>query len=132
MDVNAISSAYEKDTKSIVREAIARFNAGENSVYYVTKEAANLLGAGVQFPAQLQQSIASNGIIHRFSEKVNMNISEMVCDAMGEMNAFATEETSSVAGEVGQFLRDLRSSLCWTIFCKAPQFTYKMKMSLRQ
>ena len=37
-----------------------------------------LPGAGVQFPVQLQQSIASNGIIHRFSEKVNMNISENV------------------------------------------------------
>ncbi len=39
-----------------------------------------------------------------------MKISEMVCDAMGKMNAFATEETSTVAGEVGQFLRDLRKA----------------------
>ena len=37
-------------------------------------------------------------------------LEEMVCDAMGEMNAFATEETSSVAGEVGQLLRDLRKA----------------------
>ena len=37
-------------------------------------------------------------------------LEEMVCDAMGEMNAFATEETSTVAGEVGQFLRDLRKA----------------------
>ena len=37
-------------------------------------------------------------------------LEEMVCDAMGKMNAFATEETSSVAGEVGQFLRDLRKA----------------------
>ncbi len=37
-------------------------------------------------------------------------LEEMVCDAMGKMNAFATEETSSVAGEVGQFLRDLRKT----------------------
>ena len=37
-------------------------------------------------------------------------LEEMVCDAMGEMNAFATNETSSVAGEVGQFLRDLRKA----------------------
>lgn len=35
-------------------------------------------------------------------------LEEMVCDAMGKMNAFATEETSTVAGEVGQFLRNLR------------------------
>ena len=37
-------------------------------------------------------------------------LEEMVCDAMGKMNAFATEETSTVAGEVGQFLRDLREA----------------------
>lgn len=37
-------------------------------------------------------------------------LEEMVCDAMGKMNAFATEETSTVAGEVGQFLRDLRKT----------------------
>ena len=74
MDVNAISSAYEKDTKSIVREAIARFNARENSVYYVTKEAANLLGAGVQFPEQLKAAASSNGIVRRFGEKVNMSV----------------------------------------------------------
>lgn len=38
-------------------------------------------------------------------------LEEMVCDAMGKMNAFATEETSTVAGEVGQFLRDLRKTV---------------------
>ena len=37
-------------------------------------------------------------------------LEEMVCDAMGKMNAFATEETSTVAGEVGQFLRDMRKT----------------------
>lgn len=110
MDVNTISSVYEKSVKSLVTEAIAQENAGDIGIFYAKKEAMTLPGAGVQFPAQLQQSIASNGIIHRFSEKVNMNILEMVCDAMGEMNAFATEETSSVAGEVGQFLRDLRKA----------------------
>ena len=132
MDVNTISSVYERNVGNLVKEAIALENSGDVGVYYAKKEAMTLPVAGVRFPAQLQQSIASNGIIHRFSEKVNMNISEMVCDATGEMNAFATEETSTVAGEVGLFLRDLRSSLCWTIFRKAPQFTYKMKMSLRQ
>lgn len=30
----------------------------------------------MRFPVQLQQSIASNGIVHRFSEKVNMKILE--------------------------------------------------------
>ena len=110
MDVNTISSVYERNVGNLVKEAIALENSGDVGVYYAKKEAMTLPVAGVRFPAQLQQSIASNGIIHRFSEKVNMNISEMVCDAMGEMNAFATEETSSVAGEVGQFLRDLRKA----------------------
>ena len=110
MDVNTISSVYERNVGNLVKEAIALENSGDVGVYYAKKEAMTLPVAGVRFPAQLQQSIASNGIIHRFSEKVNMNISEMVCDAMGEMNAFATEETSSVAGEVGLFLRDLRKA----------------------
>ena len=42
-------------------------------------------------------------------------LEEMVCDAMGRMNAFATEETASVAGEVGQFLRDLRKAALETL-----------------
>ena len=78
MDVNTISSVYEKSVKSLVTEAIAQENAGDIGIFYAKKEAMTLPGAGVQFPVQLQQSIASNGIIHRFSEKVNMNISENV------------------------------------------------------
>ena len=78
MDVNTISSVYEKSVKSLVTEAIAQENAGDIGIFYAKKEAMTLPGAGVQFPAQLQQSIASNSIIHRFSEKVNMNISENV------------------------------------------------------
>lgn len=73
MDVNAISSAYEKNTAGLVNEAIAQFNAGENSVFYVKKEAANLLGAGVQFPEQLKAAASSNGIIRRLDSKINMS-----------------------------------------------------------
>ena len=78
MDVNTISSVYERNVGNLVKEAIALENSGDVGVYYAKKEAMTLPGAGVRFPAQLQQSIASNGIIHRFSEKVNMNISENV------------------------------------------------------
>ena len=78
MDVNTISSVYEKSVKSLVTEAIAQENAGDIGIFFAKKEAMTLPGAGVQFPTQLQQSIASNSIIHRFSEKVNMNISENV------------------------------------------------------
>ena len=35
---------------------------------------------------------------------------EIICDAMGQMNAFATEATERVAGEVGMFLRNVRKA----------------------
>ena len=76
MDVNTISSVYEKSVKSLVTEAIAPENAGDIGIFYAKKEAMTLPGAGVQFPVQLQQPIASSNIVHRFSEKVNMKISE--------------------------------------------------------
>ena len=76
MDVNTISSVYERNVANFVKEAIAQENSGDIGVYYAKKEALTLPGAGVQFPTQLQQSIASTGIVHRFSEKVNMKISE--------------------------------------------------------
>lgn len=76
MDVNTISSVYERNVSNLVREAIALENSGDVGVYYAKKEALTLPVAGVRFPAQLQQSIASNSIVHRFSEKVNMKISE--------------------------------------------------------
>lgn len=38
MDVNAISSVYERDVTSLVNEAIAQFNTGENSIFYVKKK----------------------------------------------------------------------------------------------
>ena len=78
MDVNTISSVYERNVANFVKEAIAQENSGDIGVYYAKKEALTLPGAGVQFPTQLQQSIASTGIVHRFSEKVNMKISETV------------------------------------------------------
>lgn len=62
-------------------------------------------------PAQIRE------IIHLYAEaygNVNMNaaqvLEEIVCDAMAEMNAFATEQTESVAGEVGRFLRDVKKA----------------------
>ena len=77
MDVNAISSAYEKNTTSLVNEAIAQFNIGENSVFYVKKEAENLLGAGVQFPKRLKDAASSDGIVRKFDSKVNMSVQNL-------------------------------------------------------
>ena len=78
MDVNTISSVYERNVESLVKEAIALEDSGDIGVYYAKKEALTLPGAGVRFPVQLQRSIASNSIVHRFSEKVNMKISENI------------------------------------------------------
>lgn len=74
IDVNAISSAYEKNTTSLVNEAIAQFNTGENSIFYIKKEADKLIGAGVQFPARLKQIAASDGIVCKLGSKINMSV----------------------------------------------------------
>ena len=74
MDVNMLSSAYERNVSGLVNEAVAQFNAGENSVFYVQREAATLLGEGVQFPSILEAAAASNGIVRRFDEKINMSV----------------------------------------------------------
>ena len=76
MDVNTISSIYEKSVQSLIKEAIALENSGSIGVYYAKKEALTLPSAGVRFPVRIQQSIASSPIVHRLSEKVNMKISE--------------------------------------------------------
>ena len=77
MDVNVLSSAYQKNVGNLFAEAIAQENAGDVGIYYATKKATMLTGAGVQFPKQLQRLIASTPIIHKFSEKVNMQISDV-------------------------------------------------------
>ena len=77
IDVNVLSSIYERDVASLVKEAIALENAGDIGVYYAKKEALNLIGAGVRFPVQLQRMIASNSIVRSFDEKVNRKISDV-------------------------------------------------------
>lgn len=75
MDVNVLSSAYQKNVENLFTEAIALENIGDVGIYYAKKEATMLSVAGVQFPKQLQRLIASTPIIHKFDEKVNRNIS---------------------------------------------------------
>ena len=76
LDVNVLSTAYDKDSAELVREDIALENIGDVGIYYAKKEASDLLiGARVQFPKRLQVAIASNGIIHSFDKKINRNIS---------------------------------------------------------
>ena len=76
MDVNVLSSVYTKKVASLVDEAIAMENSGDVGIYYAKKEATNLIGAGVQFPVQLQAQMAPNPIIRSFDAKVNRNISD--------------------------------------------------------
>lgn len=130
MDVNTISSVYEKSVKSLVTEAIAQENAGDIGIFYAKKEAMTLPGAGVQFPVQLQQSIASNGIIHRFSEKVNMNISENVqrwkakINAGADGNVFELVENAQYDGsqaEQGKALASHNGVRYWDYFVKDVQ-----------
>ncbi len=75
LDVNVLSTAYDKDSAELVREAIALENIGDVGIYYAKKEATMLAGARVQFPKRLQRLVASTPIIHKFNEKVNRNIS---------------------------------------------------------
>ncbi len=77
MDVNVLSSSYKRSVENLVEEAIAQMYAGDIGVYYAKKEATALLSGRVSFPKQLTEAIASNGIVHRFPEKVNMAISDV-------------------------------------------------------
>ena len=130
MDVNTISSVYERNVGNLVKEAIALENSGDVGVYYAKKEAMTLPVAGVRFPAQLQQSIASNGIIHRFSEKVNMNISENVqrwkakINAGADGNVFELVENAQYDGsqaEQGKALASHNGVRYWDYFVKDVQ-----------
>ena len=74
MDVNNLSTVYDKKAAGLIREAVARENAGELGVYYIKKEATRLIDDGLQLPKPLQVAMTSNGIVHHFNEKVNMKI----------------------------------------------------------
>ncbi|MDY4255987.1 MAG: hypothetical protein SOX69_09755, partial [Oscillospiraceae bacterium] len=77
MDVNVLSSVYEKKVSGLVSEAIALENSGDVGIYYAKKEADALIPAGVQFPVRIQKAIASNPIVRSFDEKVNRKISDV-------------------------------------------------------
>lgn len=77
MDVNVLSSVYEKKVSGLVSEAIALENSGDVGIYYAKKEANALIPAGVQFPVRIQKAIASNPIVRSFDEKVNRKISDV-------------------------------------------------------
>lgn len=69
--INFLSSVNVKDRTSLVEESNSPENISDIEIYYAKKEAIMLSAAGVQFPKQLQRSIASAPIIHKFNEKYN-------------------------------------------------------------
>ncbi|MBQ1789312.1 MAG: hypothetical protein II008_03970, partial [Oscillospiraceae bacterium] len=78
MDVNMLSTSYPRDVSALIREAVAQYNTGEKSIFYVKKGEAGRLydRAGVQFPLATRRAPSSlEGIIHQIPEKVNMEIS---------------------------------------------------------
>lgn len=78
INVNALSSSYMRDVEGLVQEAIALTNIGDVGVFYMKKEATNLLRGRVSFPKRLTDLVASSdGIIHQFSEKINMQIDDV-------------------------------------------------------
>ncbi|MBQ2671156.1 MAG: hypothetical protein IJG06_10480, partial [Clostridia bacterium] len=74
LDVNVVSSVYDRNVENLLAEAVAQENTGEIGVYYIKKEAVPLVSARVQFPEHLHKAIASDGIVHLVPEKVNMRI----------------------------------------------------------
>ena len=77
MDVNVLSSLYERSVEGLVQEAISLENIGETGIYYAKKEATALIPAGVQFPIRIQKAIASDPIIRSFDTKVNRKIADV-------------------------------------------------------
>lgn len=69
--INILSSFNVKDRTSLVEESNSPENISDIEIYYAKKEAIMLSAAGIQFPKQLQRSIASAPIIHKFNEKYN-------------------------------------------------------------
>ena len=68
MDVNVLSSAYQKNVENLFTEAIALENIGDVGIYYAKKEATMLSVAGVQFPKQLQYNL-----FHLYHEDLFLN-----------------------------------------------------------
>ena len=77
MDVNAVSSIYEKDVKHLLAEAIAQEKTGSVGIYYIKNGAALNVASGVQFPQPAYVSTTHGVIIHKVSEKVNAKISDV-------------------------------------------------------
>lgn len=71
-----LSSAYLKNTNSLIENALAEENAGQIGIFYLdTKnETTSKIAKRVQFPIQPTKDVASKIILHQVSEKVNLRV----------------------------------------------------------
>ena len=71
-----LSSAYLKNTNSLIENALAEENAGQIGIFYLdTKnETTSKIAKRVQFPIQPTNDVASEIILHQVSEKVNLRV----------------------------------------------------------
>lgn len=76
IDVNVLSSAYLKNTDSLIENALAEENAGQIGIFYLdTKNKATAkVAERVQFPNQPTKAAASGIILHQVPEKVNLRV----------------------------------------------------------
>ena len=74
MDVNVLSSAYEKNAAGLLREAIAQENSGDIGVFYMKNEAADMVADRGIIPTAAYQATASGAILHQIPEKVNLRV----------------------------------------------------------
>ena len=71
-----LSSAYLKNTNSLIENALAEENAGQIGIFYLdTKnETTSKIAKRVSFPIQPTKDVVSEIILHQVSEKVNLRV----------------------------------------------------------
>ena len=74
MDVNVLSSAYEGNAAGLLQEAIAQENSGDIGVFYMKKEAADMVADKGTIPNGTYHASASGTILHQIPEKVNLRV----------------------------------------------------------
>ncbi len=76
MDVNLLSSAYEKNATALIQKAVASENAGFPGVFYISNEAAASVAFKGLIPKAAYGASASGTILHQIGAKVNLKIQE--------------------------------------------------------
>ena len=74
MDVNMISSAYERNAAGLLQEAIAQENSGDIGVFYIKNEAVDMTAFRGTIPTPARHAAASGTILHQIPEKVNLRV----------------------------------------------------------